>query len=87
MGRAPPAEWRFRATDLDVAGHVNNSHYWAPLEERYAEAEPEAIDAEIEHREPALAGTAYVRGAAGGIWIEAGDGTLHASIVIDADYG
>ena len=28
------APWTFRAADVDVAGHVNNSHYWAPLEER-----------------------------------------------------
>src|SRR5690242_18812438 len=25
--------WTFRATDEDVAGHINNSRYWAPLEE------------------------------------------------------
>ena len=50
------APWRFRAADVDVAGHVNNSHYWEPLEEELAGAEPGGIDAEIEHREPALAG-------------------------------
>jgi acyl-ACP thioesterase len=25
--------WRFRATDVDRLGHVNNAAYWAPLEE------------------------------------------------------
>ena len=28
---ATPEPWTFRATDLDLADHVNNSHYWEPL--------------------------------------------------------
>ena len=32
---AAGSEWRFRADDVDVAGHVNNSHYWAPIEEEW----------------------------------------------------
>ena len=41
--RSPPPDgerrpWTFRATDIDVAGHVNNSHYWEPLEEQLAGA-------------------------------------------------
>ena len=81
----PPAEakrteWSFRAADVDVAGHVNNSHYWAPLEEQLAGAEPDGIDAEIEHREPALPGPAVVLRDGCGTWIADSDGALHASI-------
>ena len=35
-GGARAGAWMFRAADVDVAGHVNNSHYWALLEERLA---------------------------------------------------
>ena len=81
----PPADaerspWTFRAADVDVAGHVNNSHYWAPLEEELAGADPGSIDAEIEHREPALAGPASVVRDGTGSWIEGAGGVLHASI-------
>ena len=81
----PPAgaersEWSFRAADVDVAGHVNNSHYWAPLEEQLAGTEPDGIDAEIEHREPALPGPAVVLRDGTGTWIADADGALHASI-------
>src|SRR4051812_1856545 len=31
---APREPWQFRASDLDLAGHVNNAHYWDLLEER-----------------------------------------------------
>ncbi len=65
--------WRFRATDEDVAGHVNNSHYWAPLEEELASGAPEPFDAEIEYREPMLPGDAVVLRAPGGLWIAPGD--------------
>ncbi len=83
----PPAgaareEWTFRAADVDVAGHVNNSHYWEPLEERLAGAEPERIDAEIEHRDPARPGVAYVVGDGDGLWIEGVGGALHASVQV-----
>ena len=83
----PPAAaertpWDFRAADVDVAGHVNNSHYWEPLEERFAAGAPEGLDAEIEHRDPALAGTAYVVEDDPGLWIEGADGAVHASIQV-----
>ncbi len=81
----PPAaaersEWSFRAADVDVAGHVNNSHYWAPLEEQLAGTQPDGIDAEIEHREPALPGPAVVLRQGSGTWIAGADGAVHASI-------
>src|SRR5882724_5853784 len=28
--------WSFRAVELDAGGHINNSHYWTPLEEELA---------------------------------------------------
>ncbi len=72
--------WTFRAADIDVAGHVNNSHYWEPLEEDLARKQPDRIDAEVEHREPALPGPAVVLRADNGTWIEGAGGALHASI-------
>ena len=74
--------WTFRAADLDVAGHVNNSHYWEPLEELLAGSEPGPLDAEIEHRDPALAGPAVVIGDRDAHWIAGADGTVHASIQV-----
>ena len=51
---APPRPWRFSATDLDLADHVNNAAYWAVAEEELAGTDPpEPFDAEIEHRAPA----------------------------------
>jgi acyl-ACP thioesterase len=81
----PPADcertpWTFRAADVDVAGHVNNSHFWEPLEEGLAGSVPDAIDVEIEHREPALPGPAFVLRDGTGTWIEGATGELHASI-------
>lgn len=32
--------WAWRATDLDVFGHVNNANYWAPVEEWLAVSGP-----------------------------------------------
>jgi acyl-ACP thioesterase len=66
--------WIFRATDEDVAGHVNNSHYWAALEEELVGQAAEPFDAEIEYREPMLPGPAELLRAAGGLWIAGPDG-------------
>ncbi len=35
---ATRTDWTWRATDLDVFGHVNNANYWAPVEEHLAGA-------------------------------------------------
>lgn len=83
----PPAgaertPWSFRAAELDPAGHINNSHYWVPLEEDLAEDEPAAIDAELEHREPAGPGEAVVLRQNSSLWIADSDGELHASILV-----
>jgi acyl-ACP thioesterase len=71
---APVTPWRFRAADLDLAGHVNNAVYWQVLEEELVPAgpEPERIDAEIEHRAAADAGDAQVAAADGMRWVSAG---------------
>jgi acyl-ACP thioesterase len=83
----PPASaersrWHFRAAEMDPAGHINNSHYWVPLEEELAGGpEPEAIDAEIEYRDPAMPGEAEVIRADGSIWIAGAEGAVHASLL------
>ncbi len=82
----PPADagaepWIFRAADLDLAGHVNNSHYWGAIEsDLLGGEEPGAIDAEIEHLGPAQAGEAVILRGAGGTWIADGGGRVLASI-------
>jgi acyl-ACP thioesterase len=85
----PPAEgerspWHFRAAELDPAGHINNSHYWVPLEEELAEgSEPEAIDAEVEYRDPAMPGEAVLIRQGSSMWIASPQGAVHASLVRD----
>lgn len=74
--------WAFRASEIDVAGHVNNSHYWVPLEEDLAKGpEPAEIDAEVEYRDPAEAGKAELLRDGSALWVAGPDGTLHASIL------
>jgi acyl-ACP thioesterase len=44
--------WRFRVTDVDRLGHVNNAAYWVPLEERWSArlgGRPRAV---LEYRHP-----------------------------------
>jgi acyl-ACP thioesterase len=87
---APPEDvetrpWRFRATDLDFAEHVNNAVYWEALEEQLIERpeEPGSLDAEIEFREAAQPGEALIRSAPGRLWITAADDDrVHASIYV-----
>jgi len=83
VGDEQSAAWFFRATDADVAAHVNNAAYWEPLEELLADAEPAALDAEIEFREPAQPGPVlFLRGDDGMHWITAEDGRVHASLAL-----
>lgn len=44
--------WRFRATDVDRLGHVNNAAYWVPLEERWAGRLEPPLQAVLEYRQP-----------------------------------
>ena len=79
---AERAAWTFRAADIDVAGHVNNSHYWEPLEERLAAAPASTIDVEIEHRDAALAGEAVIVSTPDALWICGAAGEQYASLQV-----
>jgi len=73
--------WHFRAVELDPAGHINNSHYWTPLEEELASGdEPESIDAEVEYRDPAMPGEVELLRKGPSLWI-ASEETIHASLI------
>jgi acyl-ACP thioesterase len=75
--------WRFRATECDLADHVNNTAYWLPLEEELlAGTEPERIDVEIEHRSPAQPGEKRVVRDGPWRWIVDPGGEVHASLFI-----
>jgi acyl-ACP thioesterase len=87
---APPdgarrATWRFRATECDLADHINNSAYWQPLEEELlASPDPSAMDVEIEYRTPAQPGDKHIVRHGARRWIVGADGEVHASIWIAA---
>jgi acyl-ACP thioesterase len=79
---AERSTWTFRASEMDPAGHINNSHYWTPLEEGLtAGPEPDRIDAEIEFRDPAMPGEVALLRDGTSLWIASTDGAVHASIV------
>lgn len=88
----PPADaaswpWTFRSAELDLADHINNAAYWAPLEEELLARSGElpAIDAELEFRAPAQPGPFTVRAAGDRRWIVAAGGEVHASFALDLD--
>jgi acyl-ACP thioesterase len=72
-------DWFFRRSDADIAQHINNAAYWEPVEEVLGD--PNALDAEIEFREPAQPGAARILEGDGMRWITAEDGRVHASVV------
>jgi acyl-ACP thioesterase len=75
--------WAFRATDCDLADHVNNASYWQPLEEELLDGpDPERIDAEIEYRTPAQPGDVRILRNGSRRWIVGGDGETLASILL-----
>jgi acyl-ACP thioesterase len=75
--------WVFRATELDIAGHINNAAYWQPLEEELVGGlEPERIDAEVEFRTPSQPGEKLVLSDGPRRWIVDGEGETHASILV-----
>jgi acyl-ACP thioesterase len=84
----PPREarrstWRFRAAELDLAGHINNAAYWTVLEEELADGpEPQAFDAEIEFRAGAQPGDAVVLHDGARRWILDCDAEVSASVLI-----
>jgi acyl-ACP thioesterase len=80
---AAPSTWNFRATELDVAGHINNSAYWQPLEEELlAGPEPAQIDAEVEFRTPCQPGEKQLLRDGPRTWIVGKDGETHASLLV-----
>jgi acyl-ACP thioesterase len=84
----PPPEaagepWTFRRADLDLAGHVNNAAYWAVVEEALLAGEdPAAVEAELEFRGGATAGTAEVLRAGDSWWFTQPAGEVVASAVL-----
>jgi acyl-ACP thioesterase len=78
--------FRFRASDCDIAGHVNNAAYWAALEEELltgaCDGEPCPLEVELEHRSPAQPGEKLILGAGSRRWIVDPAGELHASLLI-----
>jgi acyl-ACP thioesterase len=75
--------WTFRATERDLAGHINNAAYWEPLEEELLiELEPDRIDVEMEFRSPTQPGEKLVLRDGARRWIVGGDGEVHASVVL-----
>jgi acyl-ACP thioesterase len=87
---APPeaasaTSWTFRATDCDLADHVNNAAYWQPLEEELLSSggpDPEPIDVEVEFRTPAQPGEKAVVANGPRRWILDPAGDVHASLLI-----
>jgi len=73
--------WTFRATECDLAGHINNAAYWQPLEEKLlAGPDPERLDAEIEFRAPAQPGAKEVALDGTRMWIVGESGETHATV-------
>jgi acyl-ACP thioesterase len=93
---APPTDgprrgWSFRATELDIAQHINNAAYWQPLEDELLPGpDPTTLDVEIEFRTPCQPGEKLVVadgspvGAGTRRWIVEGGGEGIASILVNA---
>jgi acyl-ACP thioesterase len=82
-----PAErsftWTFRLTETDLAGHINNTAFWHPLEEELLLiGDPESLDVEIEYRTPAQPGEKTVLCDGHWRWIIGDRGETLASIVM-----
>jgi acyl-ACP thioesterase len=74
--------WRFRGTERDLAGHINNAAYLTPLEEELLQdGDPQSIDVEVEYRTPAQPGDKLVLRDGACRWILSPDGETHASLV------
>lgn len=87
---APPTsatstDWPFRATELDIADHINNAAYWSPLEAELLTApdEPTRADVEIEHKTPAQPGPHHFLTSGAHRWIvDAASGEVRASFAL-----
>jgi acyl-ACP thioesterase len=75
--------WTFRASELDLAEHINNAAYWAVLEdELLGGPEPDAVDVELEFRTPAQPGLFSVLAEGARRWLVADGGEVHASFAL-----
>jgi len=75
--------WRFRASECDLAGHINNAAYFVPLEEELLDdGDLAEIDVEIEYRSPAQPGDQTVLRNGHRRWILSPDGETHASLLV-----
>jgi acyl-ACP thioesterase len=75
--------WRFRATECDIADHINNAAYWTPLEEELSGGvDPERLDVEMEYRTPCQPGEKLVLRDGNRRWIVDGKRDAHASVLI-----
>jgi acyl-ACP thioesterase len=80
---AERGRWTFRATECDIANHVNNAAYWQPLEEELlarGDAEPATLDVEIEFRTPSQPGEKLVLADGNQRWIASLEREPHASL-------
>jgi acyl-ACP thioesterase len=77
--------WRFRATECDLVGHINNAAYLQPLEEELLADGGDgldSIDVEIEYRAPAQPGEKLVLRNGDRRWIVSPGGETHASLLV-----
>lgn len=75
--------WRFRGTECDLAGHINNAAYLQPLEEELlANGDLRSIDVEIEYRSPSQPGDKLVLRKGARRWIVSPEGETHASLIV-----
>jgi acyl-ACP thioesterase len=75
--------WRFRESECDLAGHINNAAYFLPLEEELVQdGDPSSLDVEIEYRSPAQPGDKTVLRNGARRWIMSPDGETHASLIV-----
>ena len=81
---AEVGRFRFRATDCDIAGHVNNAVYLQVLEEELLGrgAEPDQLELEIEYRTPAQPGEHRVLADGSRRWITGAGSEVHAAILL-----
>jgi acyl-ACP thioesterase len=89
VGDAVARGWTFRASELDVAEHVNNAAYFTPLDDELLSirgapgaADVETVDLEIEYRGPSHAGPHNVLAAGPMRWIANAAGEVTASAML-----
>jgi acyl-ACP thioesterase len=89
VGDTVAREWTFRASELDVAEHVNNAAYFTPLDDELLSissapgaGDVETVDLEIEYRGPSQAGPHNVLAAGPMRWIANAEGEVTASAML-----